>query len=62
MKPEMGSMGKPVCDCPQWHHFQDPGNRQYSLIPPVQSGSDVALHVLHPVVGKMADEHLPPQV
>jgi hypothetical protein len=22
----------------------------------------VALHILHPVMGKMADQHLPPQI
>lgn len=41
-----------------WCHFSAPSstcNCQYSLISPVQSGSNVALYVLHPVVGKMAD-------
>jgi hypothetical protein len=28
---------------------------QYSLISPIQSGSNVALHILHPVMGEMAN-------
>lgn len=35
---------------------------KYSLIAPVQAGSNVALHILHPVMGQMAHQHLPPQI
>lgn len=35
---------------------------RYSLIAPVQAGSNVTLHILHPVVGQMAHQHLPPQI
>ena len=39
-----------------------PLSGQYSLVAPVQAGGDVALHILHPVVGEMPHKHLPPQV
>lgn len=34
----------------------------YSLIAPVEAGGDVALHILHPVMGQVAHQHLPSQV
>ena len=34
----------------------------YSLVAPVQAGGDVALHVLHPVMGEVPHQHLPPQI
>ena len=33
-----------------------------SLIAPVQAGGDVALHILHPVMGEVPHQHLPPQI
>lgn len=35
---------------------------RYSLIAPVEPGGDVPLHVLHPVVGQVAHQHLPAQI
>ena len=34
----------------------------YSLVAPVQAGGDVTLHVLHPVMGEVPHQHLPPQI
>lgn len=54
-----------LCDiCHQRHpgpHHHHHGGR-YSLIAPVQAGGNVTLHILHPVVGQMAHQHLPAQI
>lgn len=39
-----------------------PQGGRYSLVAPVQAGGDVALHVLHPVMGEVPHQHLPPQI